>query len=357
MYPFRCVRKLLCESTAGNADVVLPDIRDAPARAGSPSGKDVPAVQLRVLATAAVAAAGLVLVPAAPAAAHHPDRFPTTINLPVGFRPEGITIGPGPFAYLGSLATGSIYRVNLVNGAGQVISTGGGATKPSVGLKSDGRSRLYVAGGGSGLGRVIDFRSGAVQREYQFATGPEATFINDVVLTPGAAWFTDSRRKVLYQVPIDRHGRPAATFKTLQLTGDFPVDPAVNNANGIARTPDGKGLLLIHSTAGQLWRVNPRTGATSLVDVGGADLTAGDGLLLLGRTLYVVRNRLNVIVVIGLNKSGTAGQVRKEIRDARFDVPTTVASFGDRLYLPNARFGTAGPDPNAATYTAVAVRK
>jgi hypothetical protein len=160
---------------------------------------------------------------------------------------------------------------------------------------------------------------------------------------------------VLYQVPIDRHGRPAAEFRTLALTGDFPVDPAVNNANGISRTPDGRGLLLIHSTAGQLWRVDPRTGATSLVDVGGADLTAGDGLLLLGRTLYVVRNRLNVIVVISLNKAGTRGEVRKEITDSRFDVPTTVASFGDRLYLPNARFGV--PTPEIQPFTAVAVRK
>jgi len=103
--------------------------------------------------------------------------------------------------------------------------------------------------------------------------------------------------------------------------------------------------------------VNPRTGATTKVDVGGADLTNGDGLLLLGRTLYVVRNRNNLIAVVSLNSAGTAGQLRREITDTRFDVPTTVAAFGDRLYLPNARFGTAGPDPNAATYTAVAVRR
>jgi sugar lactone lactonase YvrE len=311
-------------------------------------------VKFRALATAAIAAAGLVLVPAAPAAAH-PDRFPTTINLPTGFRPEGIAIGPGPFAYFGSLADGRILRVNLATGSGKVVSDPLDPPRPSVGLKSDQRSRLYVAGGTAGTGRVVDLHNGKVLREYQFATGPDATFVNDVVLTPGAAWFTDSRRKVLYQVPIDRHGRPAAGFKTLALTGDFPVDPLVNNANGISRTPDGRGLLLIHSTVGQLWRVDPRSGATSLVDVGGADLTAGDGLLLLGRTLYVVRNRLNVIVVISLNKSGTRGEVRKEIRDSRFDVPTTVASFGDRLYLPNARFGV--PTPEIQPFTAVAVRK
>jgi hypothetical protein len=29
----------------------------------------------------------------------------------------------------------------------------------------------------------------------------------------------------------------------------------------------------------------------------------------------------------------------------RIDVPTTVALLDDSLFLPNARFGTAGPEP------------
>jgi len=48
------------------------------------------------------------------AAATH--AFPATIALPNGFQPEGIAIGPGPVAYLGSLADGSIYRADLVTG-------------------------------------------------------------------------------------------------------------------------------------------------------------------------------------------------------------------------------------------------
>ncbi|GIJ59875.1 SMP-30/gluconolactonase/LRE family protein [Virgisporangium aurantiacum] len=308
---------------------------------------------LRVVATAAITVAGIALVPATPASAHgKPGSFPTTITLPVGFRPEGITTGPGPFAYLGSLANGSIYKVDLATGEGTTISPGGGPTAPSVGLKSDQRGRLYVAGGGAGTGRVIDARTGAVLNTYQFTTATP-TFVNDVVLTPDAAYFTDSRRPVLYKVRI-RHGKPAATAETIDVVG-MPVDPTVNNANGIARTPDGRALLVIQSTPGALWRVDPRTGAATKLDIPVESLVNGDGLLLDGRTLYVVQNRLNRITVIKLNRSGTAGTVSGTITDPGFDVPTTVASFGNRLYLPNARFGI--PAPETATFTVVAVRR
>jgi hypothetical protein len=45
----------------------------------------------------------------------------------------------------------------------------------------------------------------------------------------------------------------------------------------------------------------------------------------------------------------------KTLTDPRFDVPTTVAVFGDRLYLPNARFGT--PPTPETVYTANAIRR
>ena len=43
------------------------------------------------------------------------------------------------------------------------------------------------------------------------------------------------------------------------------------------------------------------------VDLGGEILTNGDGLLLQGRTLYVVQNRLNLVAEFRLNAAGTAG--------------------------------------------------
>ena len=123
----------------------------------------------------------------------------------------------------------------------------------------------------------------------------------------------------------------------------------------IARTPDGDALLVIQSSTGFLFRVDPATGDSTRVDLGGALLLNGDGLLLSGRTLFVVQNRLNQVAVVQLNKEGTSGEVTDRVTDPRFDVPTTVAAFGNRLYLPNARFGI--PNPLEATYNAVAIPK
>jgi hypothetical protein len=39
--------------------------------------------------------------------------------------------------------------------------------------------------------------------------------------------------------------------------------------------------------------------------------------------------------------------------DARFDVPTTIAEYGNRFYLPNARFTT--PPTPTTPYTAVSI--
>lgn len=279
--------------------------------------------------------------------------FPDTIDLPNGWRPEGITIGALPFAYLGSLADGSIYRANLLTGRGRVISTGPGT--PSVGLKIDGRGRLFVAGGPTGSARVVSATTGDVLASYQFASG--TTFVNDVVLTPRAAWFTDSGNPVpaLYRVPLGRFGGLPTQdeVSTLPLTGDLVFDPSGPNANGIVRTPDGSGLIIVQSTTGKLFKVDPATGVTRTVDLGGESVPNGDGMLLLGRTLFVVQNQRNLVAVLAVNGSGTQARVLKRIPDERFDVPTTIAVFRDRLYLPNARFGTT-PTPTTP-YTVNAI--
>jgi hypothetical protein len=66
-----------------------------------------------------------------------------------------------------------------------------------------------------------------------------------------------------------------------------------------------------------------------------------------------VQNQNNVIAKIALNRSGTRGHLISRTTDARFDVPTTIAEYGRRFYLPNARFST--PPAPTTPYTAVAV--
>ncbi|MGW1340246.1 SMP-30/gluconolactonase/LRE family protein [Kribbella sp. NPDC002412] len=286
-----------------------------------------------------------------PASAHTARSFPTRIELPNGFLPEGIAIRNG-IAYFGSRADGDIYAASLRTGEGKVISQGPGT--PSVGLKVDNRGRLFVSGGPAGNARVVDSRSGDILRTYTFATAP--TFVNDVILGLGAAWFTDSQKPVLYKVPFGKHGRlaPQSAVRTIPLTGDYVHQPGFN-LNGIALTPDRRALLVVQSSTGFLFKVNPWTGVTKRVDLGGALMTNGDGLLVLGRTLYVVQNQLNQVAVVKLNSSGTRGVLVRTITSPDFDIPTTVAAFGKRLYLPNARFNTP-PTPDTP-YWVTAVRR
>ena len=273
----------------------------------------------------------------APAAVAEDERpFPSRIELPVGFEPEGIATGPGATAWLGSLADGDIYRVSLRTGKGAVAVEGTGT--PAVGLKRDRRGRLYVAGGESGTARVIDTRTGAVT---SYALG--GAFVNDVVLTAKAAWFTDSGLPQLYRLDRGDGGAPAATATTVPLTGDWEQGTGFG-ANGITTAPGGKALLVVNSGTGVLYRVDPATGVATDVDLGGYSLRNGDGMLRHGRLLYVVRNRDNEVDVIRLDRTGLSGERVRTITSEEFEVPTTVARFGKRLYLPNARFGVDSPE-------------
>jgi sugar lactone lactonase YvrE len=95
----------------------------------------------------------------------------------------------------------------------------------------------------------------------------------------------------------------------------------------------------VQTNAGVLWRINADTGRATRIDVG-QSMANGDGLLLVGRTLYVVRNRLNRIAVINMAANFGSGQVTRNIASRQFDVPTTIARVGNRLFAANARFGT-----------------
>ncbi|WP_394830608.1 SMP-30/gluconolactonase/LRE family protein [Pendulispora rubella] len=277
--------------------------------------------------------------------------WPTSFSLPDGFQPEGIATGPGAKAYFGSRVNGAIYRVDLRTGQGAVFSAGPGT--PSLGLKVDDRNRLFVAGGAGGNARVVDTYTGEVLASYTFATGD--TFVNDVVLTRDAAWFTDSRVPVLYKLPLSGWRRtlpdPSEVVR-VPLTGDIVYGTGIN-ANGIVTSPDQRSLVLVQSNTGKLFQVDPDTGATKLVDLGEESLPNGDGLLRQGRNLYVVQNRLNQVAKVRLDFAGSSGKVLTRVTDPAFDVPATVAAFGHRLYLPNARFTT--PPTPTTPYSAVAI--
>lgn len=290
-----------------------------------------------------------------PARAAPNDNFPKIIPLPNGFRPEGVEVGRGHDIYAGSLATGAIYRADLRTGQGGIVvppQTG----RIAVGLGFDERSNyIFVAGGPAGAGYVYDAGNGAGVASYQFTTATP-TFINDVVVTQSAAYFTDSFNPVLYRVPLGAGGQlpdPSAVT-AIPLSGDYSQGEGFN-INGIDATPNGQALIIVQSGPGLLYQVDPNSGHATRINLGGATVVNGDGILLDGKTLYVMQNRDNKIAVVRLNPQLTAGEITSYITDPNFRVPTTIAEFGNLIYAVNARFGA--PNPNETDYDIVQVAK
>jgi sugar lactone lactonase YvrE len=276
-----------------------------------------------------------VAVAVSPAAA---GSFPETIALPDGWQGEGIATGRGNDFFAGSRTTGAVWKGDLRSGSGEVLvepREGGQA----LGLKVDDRNRLFVAGGGTGTASVYDAHDGDLLRSYALTGAP--TFVNDVIVTHRAAYFTDSQRKQLYVLDLGRRGALPAGARTLPLTGDleYDDDETTFELNGIAATRDGSRLIAVQSRTATLFLIDPRSGDTEAIDLGGATVENGDGLLLHGRTLYVVQNRSNQIAVIRLDRDLDDGRIVATLTDPDFAVPTTIAKNGGSLWAVNARFG------------------
>ena len=284
------------------------------------------------------------------------DSFPSIIHLPNGWGPEGIAIRAGTDeVYVGSIATGSVWKGDLRSGEGDVLvpsHTG----RAAIGLKVDRERRLFVAGGMTGKAWVYDARTGGDLAEYTLAPAGQS-FLNDVVVTKHAAYFTDSKSATLGVVPLgdDDHDLPTqADVRSLQLSGDFTLLTGPNdfNLNGIVATRNGKQLVAVQTATGKLFRIDPETGVTDEIEIeGGTSFPNGDGLYLKGRRLYVVQNMNNQVSVVQLSQDLTSGRLLRVLTDPALQVPTTIARSGSRYYVVNARFGT--PATPATTYDVV----
>ncbi len=104
-----------------------------------------------------------------------------------------------------------------------------------------------------------------------------------------------------------------------------------------------------------MFHVDPETGNAALIDLAGGTVPNGDGILLDGKTLYVMQNRINQIAVVRVDAELSSGGIVSHITNPAFDVPTTIAEFGHSLYAVNARFGT--PPTPTTEYDIVQVTK
>lgn len=276
--------------------------------------------------------------------------LPHTIVLPGASSAEGIARGAGTTFYAGDLFEGDIFRGNIRTGVvTKFIDRPAG--RNALGIRVDlEHGLLFVAGGFTGQGYVYNLRTGADVATFQFGT-PPGSIINDVIVAGGAAWFTDSVQPNLYRVPIHADGT-VGSASTLVVSGPAGAVTPGFNLNGIAATPDGSTLIVAHSNNATIYTVDPSTGASAAI--AGAILPNVDGILFEAGRLWAVQNFSNQITELRLSGDLSSATVQQVIKDPAFQIPTTVARFGNVLATVNAKFDTGFP-PTATTYEVVIV--
>ncbi len=302
-------------------------------------------------------ASGAALLPLAVAggtAEAAPGGAPAQVLLPMGFRPEGITSGPGLTYYVGSLADGRIVSGNLLSGTVRTLLPGAPG-RSLRGLYWDARTNWVWAVGNVGADSqiwAVDASSGVIAYD---RVVPGAQFLNDLVVTRTRVYVTDSGVDRLAVVGLEQSGRPTphGLLGLLPLRGEWPAGNGVGiNANGIRELWD-KSLVLNNTRVGGLWQVDPNSGVVTQIPVsGGPRLSSGDGLELRGPLLYDVRaTGQNEVSVLRLSRSGPGWRATWQgaLTAASLDVPSTATAAGPWLWAVNARFGVANPD--TATYS------
>jgi sugar lactone lactonase YvrE len=302
-------------------------------------------LRTRTVLGSIVSTVGVVVLAASAAVGAHADRV---IVLPGASSTVGIARGAGTTFYATDLFAGDVFRGDLRTGQVQrFIDNPPG--RLAVGLKADlPHGLLFVAGGSTGQAYVYDLDTGAPLATYQLTTGP--AFINDVAVTRTGAWFTNSSAAELYFVPATH--KATSPPITLPLTGPASDLSGTFNSNGIAATADGTRLLVAHTGQGAVNVVDPTTGASR--PLAGVDTPNVDGILLEGNTLWAVQNFSNQISQFQLSGDLSSGSLTKVVTSGAFEVPTTVARFGDQLAVVNSKFDTGLP-PTATQYEVVVV--
>lgn len=275
--------------------------------------------------------------------------------------PEGVAADPATGAlYTNSANTGVIFRVDPATGATTVVgdpldmAQARPATPKSValGLKSDGEGRIWVAGARDGSMHVVDIATG--RRLARFTTPEGPWLINDVVLTPDAAYFTDSLRQMLWRVPRDAVAdavlEPWLRFEGTAL--DFGEEP---NLNGIAATPDGRWLIVVHAKTGRLFRIDTETREVAAIDGGDANLSSGDGLVLDDQRLFVVRQSAGEVVALRISPDLLTATETKRIKPAELAWPATAAISGDRLIVANSQLNRRASGDPALPFSLVSI--
>ena len=215
------------------------------------------AVRRTVLLSAVATVATAVL-----AEARISTAFPDSIDLPNGWRPEGVVVGRGSNVYVGStLAVGALWHGDLRTGEGEILFPGG-TGQVTVGLEHDQHDRIWAAGGPTGVGKVSTQTGSLLSRHtpsWLRARGSSMTWSSPLrPRTSPIPWAVSSspcRSGPAVSFPIPEH-RPARHRRR---------QPDRHRDHARQQGPH-------RGSAGDLYRVDPATGTTTEIDLGGENV-------------------------------------------------------------------------------------
>jgi sugar lactone lactonase YvrE len=303
----------------------------------------------------AIGSAGLALglglaIPTTTASAYQAER-PSTYSLtgdPVvgtsgGSKFEGIGFDkPAGAFYVSEITGGEIHR-GQVREADTRQWLGGDGTDgrfTARGVTVDDAGRVYIAGGPNSIEHAgapdlwVYARDGRLLTALR--TGLPNAFLNDVAIGPdGAAYFTNSNAPQVFRLAHQR-----GTW-SVQIWADATrtITPAPGiNLNGIVVATDGRSLVVAQTNIGKLWRFDLGSGAVSPIDIGDANLVDADGLVLRGRTLWVVRNFSRVLATLHLGPDARTARLISEQPTDPGRVFTTAKCAQGRLLLVDSKF-------------------
>jgi len=279
-----------------------------------------------------------------------PDDY--VVSRDPGILPEGITVERDGTMYVSSDGTGRLFRGHVGESQLRPFAARGidGRAK-TLGVHTDARGHVYSVGGAS---LTVHDRSGRLLASRSAEAGPlGAADLNDLVITKDAVYVTDWANPVVHRAEL-HGGRLGPLRPWLDIRSAFPQFPAQYwLLNGIVADRTGRTLLVASNGTEAVWRVDVGTRAVEQVRLGEQSFGA-DGMVLHGRTLYAVLNygAPAGVYVAELSEDLRSGTVRHRITGERFDLPTTLARYGCRLYVVNSQLDDP---PGRPPYTVSAI--
>ncbi len=290
-----------------------------------------------VLAVAVVSVVGIAALAVAASARPH-GGMPETYVLPSSkLFPEGIGFDSrtGDF-FVGGIGNGAVIRGNVNEPGVSVFSPAGADGRAGALAARPNHGRVFV---GSLVGKVWVYNERSGKLLAVLDTGMKTSVMNDFAFLPnGTAFVTDTTNPYLWRITAGPGGWKIE--KWLDFTGTPAEYVKGFNLDGIVASADGRYLVINHLMLGKLYRVEVASKqVTEVMKAGGGSfaLVNNDGMELVGRTLYDVRNANALIVKIRLAADFSTGTVSSVTRNAKFRFPTGAVAVGNRMLVVNSQ--------------------